>query len=581
MKILGINDAHNASACLLEDGVVRAALQEERLSRIKNEFCFPHKAVRWVLEHTGTSPDELAYVAMSSHHVTAPWDRDQLIAHMSSLHTPRARLRRLARRTPAMNYVRGRRRGERMAEIERAGLPTGSVRFVDHHTAHAAAAYHGAPFSADDTLVLTADGEGDGLCASVRVGRGHRLGEPLATVEASHSVGFLYSMVTFLLGMVPYEHEYKLMGLAPYAPEKGAEQVYRRLSGLFEFRDDGLTWTRARGVPDIFHSDRFLEDLLRYQRFDWIAAGLQLYLVEHVVQWVRAAVARTGVRRVALSGGVFMNVKLNKAIAELHEVDEVFVFPSCGDETNSIGSAYQVHAEAAAAAGDVRPIAPVGALYWGPEPVDAQTPDLVERLREDGHRVELVVDVEAAVAALLAEGEIVARAKGPMEFGARALGNRSILADPSRTEAVKIINDMVKNRDFWMPFAPAMRAEDSDEYLVNPEGLEAPYMIMAFDTTQRRAEFAAAIHPYDETARPQIVTQEHNPDFHRLLTAFRERTGRGVLLNTSFNLHGFPIVCSAEDAVRVYEQSGLRHLALDNYLISKTRVADRVLEATT
>ena len=574
MKILGINDAHNASACLVEDGVVTAALQEERLTRVKNEFCFPHRAIEWVLEATDTAAQDVDYVAMSSDHITSPWNSAELMAHLANLHGAKNRLRRLARLTPAMGYVRSKRRADRMAEVKRAALPPDRTRFVDHHTAHAAAAYHGAPFSAEDTLVLTADGEGDGVCATVRVGNSGLLQRPLAVVEASHSVGFLYSMITFLLGMVPYEHEYKLMGLAPYASERGPADGYRRFAGIFEVEDSGLGWRRSTGVPDMFYSDEFFLERLRLQRFDNIAAGLQQYVEEHMVQWVRNCISATGIRRLALGGGVFMNVKLNKLITELDEVEDVFVFPSCGDETNSMGSAFHVYAQVASGA-DRRPaIAPLTDVYWGPEPSGPRLQSSIDRLRRNGYEVIEPDDIEMAVGDLLADGAIVARARGRMEFGARALGNRSILADPTQPDAVKVINAMVKKRDFWMPFAPAILGEHSDDYIVNPKKIPAPYMIMAFDTTERRKDFPAAIHPYDETARPQVVTNEDNPDFHRLLSRFYERTGRAVVLNTSFNLHGFPIVSSAQDAIDVFEQSGLRHLAVDRYLVSKTVESD-------
>jgi carbamoyltransferase len=163
----------------------------------------------------------------------------------------------------------------------------------------------------------------------------------------------------------------------------------------------------------------------------------------------------------------------------------------------------------------------------------------------------------------------VARSKGRMEFGARSLGNRAILADPTKPEVIRIINEMIKSRDFWMPFAPSMLAECEQDYVINPKRVPAPYMILSFDTTARVQELAAAIHPYDRSARPQVVSQEWNPGYHHLISEFRQRTGRGVILNTSFNLHGYPIANTPEDALEVLKNSGLRHLLLGHFLVHK------------
>ena len=257
-----------------------------------------------------------------------------------------------------------------------------------------------------------------------------------------------------------------------------------------------------------------------------------------------------------------MNVKLNKAILELPEVDRLFVYPSCGDESNAMGAAYWVHNETRGPS----ELSPLGSLYLG----SCYSEDSIESALggKTGLRHTKEADIESRVATLLAEGHVVARFKGRAEFGARALGNRSLLADPCREDVVREINEMIKSRDFWMPFAPSVLEEDLDELLENPKRFFSPYMMMALDTRDP-ASLKGATHPYDHTARPQAVRESYNPDYHRLIRLFKERTGRGALLNTSFNLHGYPIVETPEDALQVLEQSGLRYLAIGDVLVEK------------
>ncbi|HET9533652.1 MAG TPA: carbamoyltransferase C-terminal domain-containing protein, partial [Blastocatellia bacterium] len=381
------------------------------------------------------------------------------------------------------------------------------------------------------------------------------------------SLGFIYGMATCLLGMVPLEHEYKLMGLAPYAEAKGSERVFRDLRQLFDFEGpDGLTWSRRNGCPETYNSYLYLRELFELKRFDSVCGGLQRFIEEFVTEWVRNCIRATGIGKVALSGGLFMNVKLNKAIAELPEVEDLFVFPSCGDETNAIGAAYNVYAQQEGH----HSMKPLREFYTGPEHEDEQIGRAIKEYafknRVKASRVE---NIEEEAAELLAKGEVVARFKGREEFGARALGNRSILADASRPEVVKVINDAIKSRDFWMPFAPSVLDRREADYCMNPKRIPAPYMILAFDSTGRREEFRAACHPYDLTIRPQVVYQDWNLSYYDMLEAFESLTGRGILLNTSFNLHGYPIVSRPREALHVLDESGLRNLALGGYLVRK------------
>jgi carbamoyltransferase len=326
------------------------------------------------------------------------------------------------------------------------------------------------------------------------------------------------------------------------------------LRKLLEFdKSNPLVWHRVGDCPETYFSYDYLKKLLELKRFDVVCAGLQRFAEDMLTTWVANCIAKTGIRKLALGGGVFMNVKVNQAIMNLPEVDDVYIYPSCGDETNAMGAAYHIYAENA----DPRSIVPLDGLYLGREFDDDAILKTLKKTNE--FEWEYVEDIEAETARLLTEGQVVARFKGRDEFGARALGNRSIVGDPCRDGVIREINDMIKSRDFWMPFAPSMIPSAAEKYLVNEKKVDAPYMIMAFDTTDLRTDMPAALHPYDSTARPQVVKKETNPDYYRLIEEFEKRTGRGVILNTSFNLHGYPIV-----------GTGLRNLTLGNYLVRKS-----------
>ena len=364
------------------------------------------------------------------------------------------------------------------------------------------------------------------------------------------------------MGFVPLEHEYKLMGMAPYAdPERAAE-----VSGIFEsyLGVDGLVFKRRIPEPTEFIGRRLREDL-KYVRFDLIAAGLQLFTERLVLEWVRNAIELTGIRTLCLAGGAFMNVKANGLIVSSTDADNVFVCPSCGDESLSLGAAYEWYARIH----DYRKHAePLGPLYLGPDIAAKEGESLI--VDDDALTWERPTDVSLRVAELLAEGHIVARCAGRSEFGARALGNRSIFADPSDPLVVRILNNMIKMRDFWMPFAPIVLEDRQARYLRNPKAIESPYMMLAFDTHRERfREIIGAIQPVDRSGRPEILKRGHNPPVERMLDSFERLTGRAMLLNTSYNIHGEPMVCSAKQALDVFQRSGLRYLWIGCYLVSK------------
>ena len=489
--VLGVHDGHNASVALLRDGRIELALQEERLTRVKNQGDAPGGGVRAALEliDRNYAPVAAPVVALNGHYMNyGQWQRGTILRDYARCSRLGSRLKQTFKTSAVDRAYQRRRAAERAGHLSAIGLSGGQLAPVEHHQAHAAAAYYTSPWgrtgprgnTPDRVLVFTCDGSGDRLSATVSVGEAGKLTR-IAQVSEHDSIGRVYALVTRWLGMCPMEHEYKVMGLAPYgANSRGSAEVARSLEALFECTADGLGWRRRKGVPSLYAACEFLGRLLAGQRFDWVAAGAQRFVEKMLTRWVASAVRETGIGRIACSGGVFMNVKANLAILELPEVESMYVFPSCGDESNSIGAA----CFEAARRGET--IEPLGAIYYGDPITDTEAEQALEEAapRNASPRARLrfhwIPDIEKKVACELAQGRIVARAKGAAEFGARALGNRSILARADSTAAVRTMNQVIKNRDFWMPFAPAVLAECASRYYEKPQAVDSPDMMFRF-----------------------------------------------------------------------------------------------------
>jgi carbamoyltransferase len=584
MIVLGVSETHCATAAILRDGVIVGCASEERFTRLKNDAGYPRLAVDALLRELGLRAEQIDLVALAGRRAYArEWmnrvlhDADYARQYYGvRLQEPSAGLGKRARKLGARLGLVERARGKfTLSESERLGLVTGHlgggrerILTLDHHTCHAAAAYFGAPFAGAPALVLTNDNSGDGLCATASRGAGTSLERREAAASAPGSLGSFYSFVTLVLGMKFGEHEYKVMGLAPYAPVAAVDRAAAALGEVFGLVEDTparFAWRRAGARY------RLLVESTLGLRFDAVAGGAQRIVEDTLLRWARLMRERHGGERLALGGGVFMNVKANMLLAAEEWVRDLFVFPSCGDESNAVGAAYLGYLDLCARAGTAAAPAPFGPAYLGPSIDDAEIDALV-RARDLGsrHRVSEPPRMEERIADLLVSDGVVARCAGRMEFGARALGNRSILAHPGEPRVVGLINRMIKSRDFWMPFAPSVLREREADYLVNPKGLASPYMMLAFPTNpKRRDEIVAAVHPHDGTARAHVVDEAWNPEYYRVIREFERRTGTGAVLNTSFNLHGEPLVGSPADAVDTFERSGLPHLALGRFLISK------------
>ena len=333
MLICGINASHTASAALLEDGRLAGALQEERPTREKNRRGFPEQAIGRLLEARGLrwqDVDAFVFGGHGSYPDTPPGVNEsaQRIRGYKAAAGWGGRAKQLLQATPARDLVHRWRRERQIRRLEAYGVDRRRAFTIEHHRCHASTAHFGRGVDGD-ALVITVDGAGDALCATVCLPRPGGKLERIAAVPERHSIGNLWEVITALMGMVPMEHEYKLMGLAPYASGDRVEKARQLFSSAFELAGD--TWRLAPGFPNPTYAYEFWRQRLEFTRFDHICAGLQGFTEAFITAWIQGWLRKTGRRKLRLSGGVFMNVKLNKAIGELPEVDDLYVFPSCGD----------------------------------------------------------------------------------------------------------------------------------------------------------------------------------------------------------------------------------------------------------
>lgn len=588
MYILGIYNAHNATAALMKDGKVVACASEERFSRVKNQYGFPKLAIDYCLKTAKINSRELDLVVIpfkygAPQHSLRGQSKDVSLNVALAVYRLVSVVRKvwggLAYRFPSLVSVskfsfrvatlifeKFHMSKEKQFVADYLKIPKNKVITEDHHLAHAMSVYFASPYNGEKALVMTLDGEGDFKCATVSVFNGGKY-KILATSDREHSIGYIYQRLTEAMGMKANEHEYKVMGLAPYAKGDEINKVYAKIKDIIYL--DPLNKLVFKSKFSLIDSDKFIERELHRVRFDILAAAFQKLVEEKVTEWVSYAIKKTKINTVLVSGGVFMNIKANQKISELPEVKKMFIMPSCGDESTPIGGCYLGFIRLGKE--DVLKNSMVENLYWGPSYTDGDIEKALKKTKAHKfYKVKKYDKIEKKIAALLSQKKIVARLAGRMEFGARALGNRSIMANPNVPDVVREINDQIKGRDFWMPFAPTIMWERMAEYIVNPKKIQSPYMMLGFETTPRaRREIRSALHAYDFTARPQLVTKEANPKYHKIISEFEKITGMGAILNTSFNLHGYPIVCSPEDAIDTFANSGLRYLAIENYLLEK------------
>jgi len=435
------------------------------------------------------------------------------------------------------------------------GVEQEKIIHMEHDWCHAAYALYGSPIRDDNTLIVTADAWGDDLSGTLSIYSKEK-GQIERVKEYNHKdfqLARIYRYTTLALKMLANEHEYKVMGLASYYNGpiiKKVEKVFDKM-----LQSDGLEFIFNKDILDIYD---YLKNNLKNFRFDHIAAGLQSFTEKILVNWFSNAISKYNAKSVVFSGGVSMNVKANMKISQIPKIEKFFVCGAGTDETLPIGACYHW-----AEMNGIKP-KPLDTLYLGSNAVydekdiSSLTQYTVKKFNSEEQILEQIL-----------ENKIVAVCRGKMEMGQRALGNRSIIADPRTRSNVEKINNSIKKRDFWMPFAPVILEEYQDLLIQNPKKIDSPFMTIAFETKDGKNKFPAGVHQADGTARAQLLKKEHNPILWNLIFKFYEKTGIPALLNTSFNLHGEPIVRTIHDALRVFDKSELEVLWLDEHIIEK------------
>jgi carbamoyltransferase len=580
MRVLGIIDSKPSTAAVLEEGKVLAAVAEERLCRKKMATGMPREAIAEVLRLSGSAPGDIDRVAVAQlvsvfEPEPKPWsgwfDGD-IALNQSRFDQVGSALAPILGGFPlalkahhALKTAVFRERRNLLPRVLREDFGVNApCRFYDHHYAHATSAWYTSGF--DEALVVTLDGGGDGLSGSVYAGRQGQLSK-LGEVDSFHSLGNFYSYITALCGFKAERHEGKITGLAAYGKPAYADI----LREFVEYQEPG----RIRYRVPMYHRSA-LERLRSrlpadFDRAD-LAASVQLLLEEIGVAFVRYWLRRAGLRNVALAGGVFANVKFNQRVHQIPEVEALSIHPAMDDGGLAVGAAL---AEMARGRGSraAELVQRFPNAYLGPEFDDATIASAIQRADCEVRRED---SIHEAIADRIDRGHVVARFHGRMEYGPRALGHRSILYRTDDPSVNDWLNERLQRTEF-MPFAPATLASEADRCYLNVDGAGDParFMTVTFDCSEEmKAQSPGVVH-CDGTARPQLVDPETAPDLHGILEAYHRKTGVPSIVNTSFNMHEEPIVCTPDDAVRAFRLGHLDYLAIGDYLVPHPESATR------
>ena len=559
MYILGIWDGHDSGAAIIKDNRIEVALNEERLTRRKLEIRFPENAIAGCLEQVKLTPAEIDHVAVST------YDFSKTMARIfPSTKEDYYLIRRRKKEPGALSNLKKKAKytlteygphplTKRLSELSirrslrRLGFTNCGIHLVDHHLCHAAAAAFCSGF--DDALVITIDGIGDALSGTISTLSDKKLAR-ITAIPGKHSLGIFFEHVTNLMNMRELEDEGKVMAIANYAyPIPDDENP---LLALIEI--DGVTVRCKYSTLRMYNELKKLLWRFPSEQFAYMA---QRTLEVKIVALVKNALSATGRTRVALAGGVFSNIKVNMLIRLLPEVEACFVFPHMGDGGLALGAA--VSANHALQGTSTYPLDDV---FLGK---DYSADEIQAALNASGFQYTVHENIEEEAAKLIAEGHIIFWFQGRMEYGPRALGHRSILALPNSKRIKDVLNLRLKMRVWYQPFCPTMLEEDARRYL---EDYDTPnrFMTMGYRVKEDKRDELEGVISVDGSCRPQIITDTASR-YGKMLSTVKALTGRGVVLNTSFNIHGEPLVCSPAEALDTLKRTGNDYLVMGNYLV--------------
>jgi carbamoyltransferase len=580
MYILGLSFYyHDGSAALIKDGQVVAAGEEERFTRRKHDPGYPERAIQFCLDHEGISIKDVDYVVFYE----KPFVKFERIMQTAFATFPKSMrvfresmLAWLQRKLWVKSYI-----------LEHLKIPKDKLLFADHHVSHAAASFFCSPF--EEAAVLTLDGAGEWTTATLGVGRGTKL-EVTKEMRFPHSVGLLYSAFTAYCGFEVNEGEYKLMGMAPYGEPKYVDRIMK----MIRINEDGSLWqdlkyfayhwSATSSFTPAFEEvmgrparDPALEDKSLDPFYADVAMSIQKVTEEIIMKMANHAVRSTGMKNLCMAGGVALNSVANGKIIDNTDVEDLYVHPAAGDDGGCVGAAMWAYHHVL---GKPRS-GPLEHAYLGTEYGDVE---IEAFLKENDIAYEKIDDDEAfydRVSDDLIAGKVGGWFRGRFEWGPRALGARSIIGDARKEEMKDIVNAKIKFREAFRPFAPSVLEEAAADFFEMPKGgnhWPARFMLYVVPVREDKREAIPAITHVDGSGRLQTVVQKYNPAYHRMIEKFGEKTGVPVILNTSFNLKGEPIVETPAQAFNTFSRSEMDVLYLQNYIVQKD--AKKIIDST-